>query len=69
MIVPLYKAKGEGTECKNFKGIILSVEGKIYVRILEYRVCRDFGGLSDDEQGGFSAGSGCVDQIFTRVDR
>ena len=35
VIVPLYKGKGERTECKNYRGIsFLSVAGKIYARIL-----------------------------------
>ena len=33
--------------------------------ILPDRVHRITGGLIDDEQGGFRAGSGYVDQIFT----
>ena len=36
MIVPMYKGKGERTECKNYIGIILfSVVRKIYAWILE----------------------------------
>ena len=32
VIVPLYKAKGERTECSNYRAIsLLSVVGKIYV--------------------------------------
>ena len=38
--------------------------GKIYPGILD-RVCRVTRGLIDNEQGGFRAGRGCVDQIFT----
>ena len=35
VIVPLYKGKGERTECKNYRGIILlNVIGKIYAGIL-----------------------------------
>ena len=39
--------------------------GKIYAEILVDRVPRVTEGLIDDEQGGFRAESGCVDQIFT----
>ena len=39
--------------------------GKIYVGILVDRVYRMIGGLIDDEQRGFRAGRGCVDEIFT----
>ena len=50
MIVPLYKCKGEGTECKNYRGItLLSVVGKIYPEILVDRVRRGTGGFIDNE--------------------
>ena len=57
MIVPLYKGKGERTECKNYR--------KTYAGILIDRICRVTGGLIDDEQGGFKARKECIDQIFT----
>ena len=61
MIVPLYKGKGEMTECKHYRGINpLSLVGKIYGGILVERVCR----VTNDEQGGFRSGRECVDQIF-----
>ena len=57
VIVPLYKDKGERTNCRNYRGIsLLSVVGKIYAGILEDRVRRKTGCLIDDEQGGFRAG-------------
>ena len=55
----------ERTECKNYRDISLSVVGKIYSGILVDRFCRVIGGLIDNEQGGFRAGRGCVDKIFT----
>ena len=64
-IVTLYKGKGEKTECKNYRGINLSVVGNMYAGVLVDRVHRVTGGLIDDEQGNFRAGKGCVDQIFT----
>ena len=39
--------------------------GKIYEGILVNRVHKVTEGLIDDEQGGFRAWNGCVDQIFT----
>ena len=39
--------------------------GKIYGGVLVDSVRSVTGGLIDDEQGGFRAGRGCVDQIFT----
>ena len=40
MIFPLYKDKEERTECKNSRGINLSVVGKIYLGVLVDIVCR-----------------------------
>ena len=39
--------------------------GKIYAGILVNRVRKVTEGLTDDEQEGFRAGTGCVDQILT----
>ena len=65
-IAPLYNGKGERNECKNYRGInLFSVVGKIYAGILIDIVRRVTGGLIDDEEGGFRAGKGCVDKIFT----
>ena len=66
LIVPLYKCKGEGTHCSNYRGIsLLSEVGKIYAGILVDQVHKVTEGLIDDEQEGFREGRGCVDQIFT----
>ena len=65
VIVPLYKSKGNMTECKNYRGIsLLSVAGKIYTGILVDRVSRVTKGLIDDEEGGYRSERGCVDLIF-----
>ena len=65
VIIPLCKSKGERTECSNYRGIILlNVVGKIYAGVLVDRVLKVTEGLINDEQGGFRAGRGCVDQIF-----
>ena len=43
VIVPLYKGKGERTECKNYRGIsLLSVVGNIFVGILLHRICSEW---------------------------
>ena len=65
VIVPVYKCKGESTECKDYRGIsLLSVVGKIYAGILIDRVRRVTRDLIDYEEGGFRVGRECVDQIF-----
>ena len=54
MIVPLYKGKGEITECKNYGVIsLLSRVGNLYVGSLVDRVCRVTGGLIDSDEGVF----------------
>ena len=46
MIVPIYKGKGERTECKKYRGIsLLILVGKIYVGILVDGPHRVIGGL------------------------
>ena len=50
VIIPLYKGKGERTECSNYTGIALSVVGKIYAGILVGRVHKVTEVLIDDEQ-------------------
>ena len=65
MTFPLYKVKGERTECKNYRGIsLLNVFGKTYTGMLVDRFRRVTEGLIDNEQGGFGAGMGGADQIF-----
>ena len=66
VIAQIYRGKGERTEWGNYRGInLLRGVGKIYAGILVDRVRRVIGGLIDDEQGSFTAGRGCIDQIFT----
>ena len=65
MSVPLYKGKGERTDCNYIGVTLLNVGGKIYVGILIDKVHRLTEGLIDDEQGGFRVGRGCVGRIFT----
>ena len=68
VIVPLHNGKGEMIKCKSYRGIsLLSVVGKTYADILVDRVRSVTGGLIDDEQEGFRAGRGFVDQIFTLI--
>ena len=48
MIVPLYNGKRERTKCRNYRGISLSVVGKICAGILVDRVRKETEGLIDD---------------------
>ena len=59
----------ERTECKNYRGISLSMVGKIYSGLLVDRICRETGALIDDEQRSFRAGRESVDQILALKNR
>ena len=68
VIIPLYKGKGELIKCKNYRVIsLLSMVDNIYADILVDIVCIVTGRLIGDEQGGFRAGRGYEDQIFTLI--
>ena len=65
VIVPLYKGKGERTECKNYRGISLL---SLVAVILVDRVCRATKGLVDDEQGWFQIREGmCRSNLHTKT--
>ena len=65
IIVPIYKGKGDRSECKNYRGIsLLSIPGKVYGRILIEKVRSLTERLIGEEQCGFRSGRGCVDQVF-----
>ena len=66
MTAPLYKGKGDRTECKNCRGIsLLSVDTKIYTGILIGRVRRVTKDLIKVEQRVFQIKEQCVDKVFT----
>ncbi len=65
IIVPLYKGKGNRSECSSYRGItLLGIPGKVYGRILTERLMGVTEGKVSEEQGGFRKRRGCVDQIF-----
>ena len=63
-MVPLYKGKGDVHECNNFRGISLSVVGKVCGRLLMNRIRDKTENVIAEVQGGFRRGRGCRDQIF-----
>ena len=65
IIVPLYKGKGDRSECKDYRGIsLLNIPGEVYGRFLMERVCSLTEGMIGEEQCGFKPGRRCVDQVF-----
>ena len=53
-------------QCTNYRGIsILSIPGKVYTRILDYKVRNITEAKVLEEQGAFRKKRSCVDQMFT----
>ncbi len=64
-IVKVYKEKGDKRECGNNRGIgLLSILGKVYGKILIRTVQEITNDTAREEQGEFTTGKGCADQIF-----
>ncbi|KAI2650200.1 putative 149 kDa protein [Labeo rohita] len=64
IIIPIHK-KGDSRECNNYRGIsLLSVVGKVFMKILQSRLQMPREQTSREEQAGFRPGRGCCDQIF-----
>ena len=59
------RIKERGLNVKTIVISLLSVVRKIFAGILVDRVRRVIGGLINDEKGGFRAGRGCLNKIFT----
>ena len=65
IILPIYKCKGDRSECKNYRGIsLLSIPSIVYGRILIEKVHSLTEGLIGEEQCGFRSGRGCDDRVF-----
>jgi CRISPR/Cas system CSM-associated protein Csm2 small subunit len=64
IIVPILK-KGDSRECKNYRGIsLLSIVGKVFMKIIQSRLQKHREQTSREEQAGFRPHRGCTDQIF-----
>ena len=58
--------KGDLSVCSNWRGIsLLSIPGKMFCRVLLQRLRQAIERILREEQAGFRAGRGCVDQTFT----
>ena len=66
VIVAIFKGKGSSLDCSNYRGIsLLSVPGKLFMRVLLNRVKPVIATKLREEQAGFRAGRSTVDQIFS----
>lgn len=65
IVCPIYKNKGEKTNCSNYRGItLLSHAGKIYERIIEHRIRQQVEEKLGNWQYGFRPGRSTVDPVF-----
>ena len=64
-IVPMHKGKGDKCKCSISRGIsLLSVVGKLYVRVLIERVRAGTECAIGEKQCRFRQARGCMDQVF-----
>lgn len=67
MIIPLYKGKGDRTDCNNYRGItLLSCFGKLFTALLNsrlYNFCEE-NEILKEMQTGFRSGYSTTDHIF-----
>ncbi len=58
-VVPVYKGKGDKSQCGNYRGLsLLRIPHRVYSRNITERIFE-----VGEEQGGFRKGKGCVDSI------
>ncbi|WP_346303773.1 reverse transcriptase family protein [Pantoea sp. Morm] len=66
LVIPIYKRKGDPTECSNYRGIsLLNVAYKIFAIALYNRLVPYMEKIVDDYQAGFRKNMSTIDQIFT----
>lgn len=64
IVIPLHK-KGDTCECKNYRGIsLLSITGKVFMKIIQSRLKKHHEQSSREDQAGFRPGRGCCNQIL-----
>jgi len=57
--------KNDKCDCKNYRGIsLLSAPGKVYTKMIQERLKRYVNRIDAEEQAGFRAGRGTIDQII-----
>ena len=67
LIVPIFKKKGDITDCNNYRGItLLSCFGKLFTSIINERlnIFCEVNSILKETQAGFRKGYSTVDHIF-----
>jgi len=66
IIVPIYKAKGSRSDCKNYRGItLLSVPGKVFAHVILACIKIALLACRRPEQSGFTPNRSTADRILT----
>ena len=65
IVVPIFK-KGSRNECANHRGVsLIPIASKLLASVILRRLYKTREEQTREEQAGFRAGRGCIDQIFT----
>lgn len=65
ILIPIYKQKGDSSECKNYRGIsLINHMAKIYERVLEKRLRNKIEPQLGEEQHGYRKGRSTTDLMF-----
>lgn len=65
-IISLILKKGDSQDCKNYHGIsLLSIVGKVFMKIIQSRLQKHWEQSSREEQASFRPGRRCTNQVFS----
>ena len=65
LVVPLWKGKGDRTDCNNYRAVtLLSVPGKVFAKILLSRIRTHLISHQRPEQSGFTPKRSTIDRIL-----
>ena len=64
LVVPRWKGKGDSQDCNNFRGVMHSVSGKVFPRIILDRVHHHLLVHQSPEQSGFTPKRSTIDHIL-----
>ena len=65
-IITLYRNKGEGSDCNNYRGnFLLSIVGKVFARVILIRLQKLAERIYPESQCGFRAERSTIDMVFS----